>query len=195
VQYVTVGHTAYYLEKTLRMLVIVALVALGAVARHLTGRRWLALAAAALVVVAAGGPMHTRPGSLGLRLALGAEKGSPQGGRDAILITRRYPDGGAAANVDLMSTPYANYFATLFAAVMQRDFPRGYPWYLFLFPGTGQRTLADMEQMVADSPDPVRLFVRDRTARTLAADQPTNVEAAEYLAGRYPGKVTIVYAD
>jgi hypothetical protein len=165
--------------------------------------------------VALGGPGHTRPGSPGLRLASGVDNGSPAGGRDALLMTRRFPDAGGAVNVDLMSTPYRNWLATYYGSVLQRNYRYGHDWYIFLSPHGPPKTLADLETMVTTSPAPVRLFVFHPRASMLVIDPAnpnrewtrpgadaaafgdpaalTNMQAAEYLAGRYPGRVEVLY--
>lgn len=245
-QYATVGRTVYYFEKTVHMLLVVALVGLGTVARLVPrapappapgrprrpappgygrpprpvppgpGRlRRFAVPAALLAVSAmlpavAGGPTHTRPAGPGLRLVLGVEAGSPTGGRDAILMARRYPDGGGKANVALMHTPYANVFGTLFGSAMQRDYRHGHAWYLFLYPPGPRRTPADLERMVLDSDVGVRFFVADPDASFLVADPdhprgephdptftdptaPTTIDAVEALARKYPDRVEVVH--
>jgi hypothetical protein len=123
------------------------------------------------------------------------EKGSPAGGRQALDLVRRYPDANGGVDVVLTQTPYANFYGTLFTAVMQRNYRFGESWYGFLAP-TQRRTLADLEAKVRESPVRVRFIVRDPRARFLVADSgspaPTNVEAAEYLARRYPDRVEVV---
>ena len=229
-QYALIGHTIYYFEKTVHLLQIVALVGLGALvrlaprlpARAEVGRvgqaRRLAPVAVLLLVTSAamvglGGPTHTSLGSHGLRLASGVEKGSPQGGRDAILMSRRYPDGGGKINVSLMHAPYANFLGTYFASTMQRNFRDIGGWYGFLNPVDRPRTLADLEQMVRASDVDMRFFVQDPQASFLVIDPehpnrpathgsfpvaygdpaaPTNLEAVQYLAAKYPDRVEVV---
>jgi hypothetical protein len=142
------------------------------------------------------------------------EKGSPAGGRQAVELVRRYPDASGKVDVVLTQTPYANFFGTLFTAVMQRNYRYGETWYVFLAPTGPRRTLADLETKVRSSPVPVRIVVRDPRASFLAADPdhpwqpeagpgvdpatfgasraPTNMQAAQYLARRYPDKVEVV---
>jgi len=222
-QYAQIGHTIYYFEKTVHLLQIVALVGLGTLVRLAPRRRPAPVCVGLLVISVAlvgfGGPTHTMVGSHGLRLATGIDKGSPQGGRDAILMARRYPSGGGKVNVDLMHTPYANLFATYFGTAMQRDFRHGSAWYGFLNPVDTPRTLADLEQMVCDSELPVRFFVQDPAASFLVLDpvhpnRPavppsplpaawgdpaalTNMQAVQYLAtrGRCPQKVEMVVVE
>jgi hypothetical protein len=212
-QYAMVGHPVYYFEKLLHMLLVVALVGLGSVTRLLPrlnapvlasgdGRVRYAVALGGVIVITAGlaalgGPWHTRPlASAGLRYGSGLDRGSPAGGRQAVQLVRRYPDANGKVDVVLSSTPYANFFGTLFTAVMQRNYRDGETWYLFLSPAGPPRTLADLEAKVRSSPLPLRFVVRDSSARFLApgtdAAAPTNVQAAEYLAGRYPDKVEVL---
>jgi hypothetical protein len=230
-QYAMVGHSVYYFEKLLHMLLVVALVGLGSLARLLPGRsgsrrahtgtraRYAVATGAALVVVGglamAGGQWHTRPlAGAGLRYGLGVEKGSPAGGRQAVELVRRYPDANGKVDVVLTQTPYANFFGTLFTAVMQRNYRYGETWYGFLAPSGPRRTLADLEAKVRSSPVPVRIVVRDPHVSFLAVDPhhpwqpeagpgvdpatfgasraPTNMQAAQYLARRYPDKVEVI---
>ena len=218
-QYATAGHTAYYLEKTIHLLIVVSLVGLGTLARLVPARLLpvgATLAAAGLVLAGAGGPAHTMPGSTGLRFVLGVDKGSPQGARDAVELARRYPDGGGKVNVDLMHTPYANFFGTFFGSAMQRDFRHGADWYPLQHPQQ-PHTLADLEAMVRDSDVPVRFFVQNPHASFLVLDPDhpdrqrpgpgvdpaaygdpralTNVAAVQYLAGKYPDRVEVVFVD
>jgi hypothetical protein len=211
-QHATVGQSAYYFEKLLHMLLVVALVGLGSTARLLPGlggggranlgtRTRYAVAvvatlAIAVVLAASGGVWHTEPlASAGLRYGLGHQEGSPAGGRQAVDLVRRYPGTDGKVDVVLTKTPYANFYATLFTAVMQRNYRPGESWYVFLSP-LHHRTLADLDTKVRESPVPVRFFVQDPGARFLAAGPgspaPTNVEAAQYLARRYPQKVEVV---
>jgi hypothetical protein len=226
-QYALLGHSMYYFEKLLHMLLVVALVALGAAVRLLPrlsvrGRaeagdraRYAAVLgsvlAVAAVIAAFGGPWHTKPlANAGLRYGLGMEKGSPAGGRQAVELVRRYPNTNGKVDVVLTQTPYANFYGTLFTAVLQRN----YRWYVFVASNAPQRTLADLEAKVSSSPVPVRFFVRDPRASSFVADPnhpwqpdagrgvdpvtfgtsrvPTNMQAAQYLARRYPDKVEVI---
>jgi hypothetical protein len=230
-QYTVLGHSVYYFEKLLHMLLAVALVGVGSAARLVprlgaSGRtgvsaraRYASAIAGALVVavmlMAFGGEWHSKPlASAGLRYGLGVEKGSPAGGRQAVELTQRYPDANGKVDVVLTQTPYANFFGTLFTAVMQRNYRYGETWYVFLAPTGPRRTLADLETKVRSSPVPVRIVVRDPRASFLAANPdhpwqpeagpavdpatfgasraPTNMQAAQYLARRYPDKVEVV---
>jgi hypothetical protein len=114
----------------------------------------------------------------------------------------------------LAGTPYANFYGTLFAAAMQRDYEHGEAWYVFLAPTGPPHTLADMDAMVRSSQVPVRLLVQSPNASFLVVDRDhprrptpgpgvdpaafgdpaamTDIEAAEYLAGRYPDRVEVV---
>lgn len=202
-QYATVGRSAYYFEKTLHLLLVVLVVAAGSAARLLPGTavpgpatrsaRLRALApgaatvlVATLVLAGLGGPWHSRPlASSGLRAALALEIGTPQGGRDAVRMARMYPDAGGATNVDLMHTPYANVFGTLFGSAMQRDYRHGHYWSGFLYP-TRPWTRAGLERMVRDSDVPVRFLVQPRT-------DPDLLVAVQQLARAYPGRVQVVH--
>jgi hypothetical protein len=239
-QLVTVGRTVYYFDKLLHLTLVTGLVLLGAWVR-LTPRRArpvvagsagapvgvlrrLRAASAGLalvlpivaVLVAFGGPTHTDPGSYGLRLATGVDKGSPAGGRDALMLWQRHPDGGGAVDVDLMSTPYRNFFATVFASAIQRTYRHGHLWYVFMSVATAPKTIADLDAAVQATQVPVRFYVYNPRASMLVVDPAhpnrewtrpgadpaafgdpaamTNIEAAEYLAKKYPGKVEVVYA-
>jgi hypothetical protein len=227
-QYVAVGHSVYYFEKLVHMLLVVALVALGAAGRLLphvqlgtTGafRRVVpGLVGAALVTLflaSFGGRWHLQPfGSHGVRYVLGMERGSPWGGQMAVAFTRLHPDGAGKVDVVLTRTPYSNFYATLFTAAMQRNYQHGERWYVFLSPAGKARTLADLDAMVRDSPVPLRFYVQNPRASYLVTDpahprrpEPgtgvdpaafgdpdalTNMEAAQYLAGRYPDRVEII---
>jgi hypothetical protein len=231
-QIVVLGHTEYYFEKAIHLLIVVALVVLGGLGRLLPAVRMptlrrkplvrslharstmlpgLLVAATVVALVAAlGGPMHTTPGSMGLRVALGLEKGSPLGARDSLYIARRYPAGVVA--VDLMHTPYANYFGTTLGVAMQREYRIGWQWSRLLYPAGPPKTLADMDQLVLLTPRPIKLLVQDPTASFLVIDParpnrpvtgtstpafgepgaPTNIQAAEYLAAKYPDRVEVI---
>jgi hypothetical protein len=230
-QYALLGHSMYYFEKLLHMLLVVALVALGSATRllpRLSARGWaeagnraryasaLGSALAVIAVIAAlGGPWHTQPlGNVGLRYGLGADRGSPAGGRQAVELVRRYPDAKGKADVLLTQTPWANFYGTLFTAVMQRNYRYAQDWYVFLAPSGPSHTLTDLESAVLASPVPVRFVVQDPTASFLVADPshpwhpdagpatdpaaaggssaPTNMQAAQYLARRYPDKVEVI---
>jgi hypothetical protein len=180
------------------MLIVVALVALGGLTRVVPARRPVPALAAALPVVlvlaVAGGAWHTRPGSSGARLFAGIERGSPGGGADAVAITRAYPDGGGAVNVDLAGTPYRNWFATYYGSAMQGTYRYGHRWYLWLHPDQ-PKTVADLERMVVESGIPVRFFVSDPRASIFTAEPgtPTNVGVVEQLRQRYPDRVEVKY--
>jgi hypothetical protein len=226
-QVVMIGHTLYYFEKILHMATVVALVAVGGAARLLPAPRpgrWarrVAPGMAVVVVVAAfmaglGGRVHLTPlGGAGVRYALALDKGSPLGGRDAIRIARRYPDGDKV-NVDLMHTPFANFYGTLFSAVLVRNYRYGADWYYRMYPPGRPMTPADLERMVVDSTVPVRFFVQYPKASFLVLDPdhpnrprpgpgvdpaafgdpaaPDNITAVEALARKYPDKVEVVHA-
>jgi hypothetical protein len=225
-QLAVAGETSYYAEKALHAALVVALVALGGFARLVpiggSRLRTVAPAVAVAVVVtlglaAAGGRWHTHPGSVGLRFLAGALPGAPDGGRDAVVLSRRFPNGGGAVTVDLTGTPYGNWFGTYAGSVLQRKYRYGHAWYGFLNPLGPPKTLADLEAFVAASPVPVRLVVSDPDARMLVLDPArpvresdgpgadpaawgdpgalTNVAAAEYLAERYPDLVKVVHLD
>jgi hypothetical protein len=203
VQLVTVGHTVYYFGKLLHLTVVVGLVLLGALARlvpiHGSTTR-VATAAATVAVlgalVVAGGGGHRMVPSYGVRLATGMEKGSPDGGRDAVFLARRHPLAGGAVDVDLMDTPYRNFFGTLFASALQRNYRYGHDWYDVLNPSGPPRTLADLERLVAGSPVPVRFHVANPAATMVVLDPAiTNVEAARHLERKYPDRVEVVVED
>jgi hypothetical protein len=168
-----------------------------------------------VVLAGAGGRWHARAGSDGLRLLAGIDRGSPGGGRDALLLARAHPDAAGAVDVDLMGNPYRNWYATLFAAALQRNYRYGNDWYLYLAVDQHPKTLAGLERMVAASPVRVRFHVSNPRASMLAdpadphpprprpgADPdaygdpgaPTDIEAVEYLAARYPDRVEVVSA-
>ncbi len=227
-QYAMVGRSVYYFEKLVHNLIVVLLVALGSSARllprvRLSGADTLrrlapGLAGAAVVTLflaGLGGRWHDKVlGSHGVRYAAGAERGSPGGGRAAVAVTRKYPDGGGRVNVVLAGTPYANFYGTLFAAAMQRDYQYGEGWYVFLAPTGPARTLGDLEDKVRLSPVPVRLLVGDPHASFLVVDRDnphrptpgprvdpsaygdpaalTDIEAAQYLARQFPERVEVV---
>jgi hypothetical protein len=132
-------------------------------------------------VAALGGPNHTQKGSYGLRVLAGAERGSQQGGHDAVLMARRYPDPAAPVTVGLMHGPYPSFFGTLFASALRRDYRYGEVWYGFLSPVGEPKTAGDLEELLAASPKPVRLFVAD----------PQTAARADELAARYPGRVLV----
>ncbi|GAA2619699.1 hypothetical protein GCM10010399_58390 [Dactylosporangium fulvum] len=218
-QLITIGRTIYYFEKTLHLVIIVGLVGLGGLVRLLPRRTMPAFAVVLPLVVAlivAGGRWHNQFASNGLRLAAALERGSPDGARDAILMTRMYPDGGGMMNVDFMSSPYRNWYASLYASVMQRNYRHAQVWYLWQDPLSKPKTLETLEAMVQDSPVPIRFFIFDPEASFLVLDpehpvrasaQPgvtrsaygdprakSNIDAVEYLAAKYPDKVKIVRA-
>ena len=210
-QVATVGRTIYYFEKLAHAGIVVGLVLLGSLARVVprwyrpgADRAWrwrpatAALAPAlvvCLVLAALGGPWHTRPGSLGARLLAGAEVGSPDGGRDAVALARRYPDGAGKLTIDLAATPYRAWFGTYLGSVLQRRYRYGHAWYGFLNPANPPRTLAGWEALVSASPVPLRLVLTAPDGRSLLEEPGrdwTNAAVADHLAGRYPDKVEVV---
>jgi hypothetical protein len=215
-QLATTGRTVYYFDKLLHLAVIVGLVLLGASARFVRpNRRATVVAATAALcaaLVGAGGANHSRVPSHGARLAAGLEKGSPAGGRDAVRIARAEP-ADRAVDVSLVDTPYRNFHGTLFASVLRRDYRHGHAWYDFLNPAGTPRTLADLERRIVESAVPVRLHVGNPRASMLVLEPATgrgwtrhgsdpagygdpgaltNVDAARYLAERYPDRVQVV---
>jgi hypothetical protein len=146
--------------------------------------------------VVAGGRNHAVVPSYGVRLVTGIDRGSPGGGRDAVFLARLYPVARGTVEVDLMGDPYRNFFGTLYASVLQRNYRYGHDWYNFLNPSHGPRTLADLEQQVEVSPVKVRVHVANPDAKFLTGpDAPTNAEAAALLAQRYPDRVEVVTHD
>ena len=193
-QLVVVGRTVYYFEKLLHLLIVVMLVALGAVARRRQPVRFFRFAAVSAIVcallAALGGPYHTKLGSDGLKLVLLVEKGSPDAGRDTIAIAEQYPSGPVV--VDLMHTRYANYFATACGAALRRDVAAAAPWVALLWPNAPYRTYADIENALTASPGPVRLLVSDPSVHTLAGPNgPSNLDLAQRLAAEHPDKVLL----
>lgn len=210
-QLITVGRTVYYFEKLAHAGIVVGLVLLGSLARVVPrwfepsadrAGRWRPAATAlapalalCLVLAGLGGPWHTRPGSLGARLLAGVEAGSPDGGRDAVALARRWPDGAGKVTVDVAATPYRTWFGTYFGSVLQRRYRYGHAWYGLLNPANPPRTLDALEALVATGPLPLRLVVSDPDGRTLLEDPDrgwTNAMVAEHLAMRYPGRVEVV---
>jgi len=208
-QLITVGRTVYYFEKLAQAGIVAGIVLLGTLARlvprfgvRADRARPVATAlvpalALCLVLAAAGGPWHTRPGSLGARLLAGAEAGSPAGGRDAVALARRYPGGAGRLTVDLTTTPYRTWLGTYIGSVLQRRYRYGHAWYGFLNPANPPRTLAGLEALVAASPVPLRLVVTDPEGRALLEDPAhdwTNAAVADYLAAKYPATVEVARA-
>lgn len=200
-QYAAVGQTMYYFEKLLHLMLVVAVVATGAAVRFMPSRwvpsRGVALATATClavcaVVVGFGGPSHTKPGSYGLKLVLGVDKGSPDAGRDAVYIGREFPEPSGPIVVSLKHTRYANYFGTMCGAALRRDFGGALAWLGQLWPPGPPATLANLEALVNASPRQVRLLVGDPDVHSLAGPAgPSNAEIARDLATKYPGKVLI----
>jgi hypothetical protein len=170
-----------------------------------------------LVMAALGGPSHTTRGSPGLMVATGRANGTPDGAADALLMARMYPDGGGAVNVDLRESPWTNWYATQFASALQGTYRYEPTWYSFLDPPGRPETFADLDSLVAASPLPVRFFVYNPAASMLVVDPdhpvreqyhrpgpvplsfgdsaaPTDIEAVQALAAKYPDKVLVVYA-
>lgn len=216
-QIATLGRPVYYFDKLLHLLIVVALCTLGGLARfHLKLTAAVAVPVALFMLVA-GGEWHTTPVAPGVKLALGKDRGSPEAARDALLMARMFPDGGAAVNVDLMGSPWRNWSATLGAAALQGQY-RNFPgWSALLYPNGKGGTMADLDRLVANSPVTVRFFLHDPTASLLVVDTdhpsrpavrpgqplpvtfgdpaaPSNIEAARLLAAKYPTKVQLVYA-
>jgi hypothetical protein len=231
-QIAALGRTIYYFEKLVHLLIVVALATLGGLARlvpagrpagTVAGRVWRFVPGVAmampvvLAVVAFGGPSHTTWRSPGLQLAAGGVKGQRDGARDALLMARRYPDGGGAINVDLRASPWTNWYATQFASALQRTYRYEAMWYGFLRPTGRPETFADLERLVVSSPVPVRFFVYNPAASMLVVDAdhpiregyhppgplplafgdsaaPTDIQAVQALAAKYPAKVLVVFA-
>ncbi|GAA4258954.1 hypothetical protein GCM10022255_081640 [Dactylosporangium darangshiense] len=222
-QTATIGHPVYYFDKLLHLLIVVCLCALGGLVRFLPGVGVALRVAIALPIVAglavAGGEWHTTPVAPGVKLALGKDRGSPEAARDALLMSRMFPDGGGAVNVDLMGSPWRNWSATLGAAALQHNYRYFPAWSGLLYPGSAGKasTMDDLDRLVRESPVPVRFFVHDPEASLLVVDgdkphrpnvrpgqplpvafgdpaAPTNIAAARALAAKYPTKVQVVYA-
>ena len=114
----------------------------------------------------------------------------------AYLTTERYPLGQQVVTVDLANGPWANFYGTLYSIAMQRTYVAGGSWYAFLDPKGGRRTLADLEHQLLGCGTRVRFVIADPKARFLVTDSGssesddegamTNVEAARYLASKYP---------
>ncbi|MEV6928823.1 hypothetical protein AB0M46_30635 [Dactylosporangium sp. NPDC051485] len=221
-QTATLGHPVYYFDKLLHLLIVVSLCALGGLVRFAPGLGVALRVAVALPIVAAlavaGGEWHAAPVAPGVKLALGKDRGSPEAARDALLMTRMFP-GGGAVSVDLMGSPWRNWSATLGAAALQHNYRYFPAWSGLLYPGEAGRasTMDDLDRLVRESPVPVRFFVHDPEASLLVVDgtnpsrpnvkpgqplpaafgdpaAPTNVAAARALAAKYPTKVQVVYA-
>jgi len=130
--------------------------------------------------------------------------------RSALWASHAFP-GTDRVVVDLTSTNWANAYNTLYGSVLRRDYGSTVSWYLFLYPTKGPKTIDDLERAVLRSTKPVLFLVADPQARFLVSDSAqtplnrvdrprsdtgderamTNVAAAQYLAGRYPGRVTV----
>ncbi|UWZ37136.1 hypothetical protein Drose_02140 [Dactylosporangium roseum] len=216
-QIATIGRPVYYFDKLLHLLIVVALCALGGLARVPVRAQAVIALPVALAMAVAGGKWHTTPVAPGVQLALGKDRGSPEAARDALLMARMFPDGGNAVNVDLMGSPWRNWSATLGAAALQGQYRHFPGWRDLLYPAGKGGTYADMERLVVNSPVTVRFFVHDRRASMLVVDvehpnrpnvrpgqplpvafgdplAPSNIEAARLLAAKYPTKVQVVYA-
>ncbi|MEV0131903.1 hypothetical protein AB0H83_26000 [Dactylosporangium sp. NPDC050688] len=216
-QIATIGRPVYYFDKLLHLLIVVALCALGGLARFRFKLSAAVAVPVALFMLVAGGEWHTTPVAPGVQLALGRDRGAPEAARDALLMARMFPDGGGAVNVNLMGRPWRNWAATLCAGALQGQYRHFPGWSDVLYPGGKGATMDDLDRLVANSPVTVRFFLHDPAASLLVVDTehpnrpavragqplpvafgdpaaPTNVEAARLLAAKYPAKVQLVYA-
>ena len=203
-QYIEVGHTVYYFEKSVHLLIIVSLCAFGTVARlvpQLAVRRlrepgFAAVTVLVLLVSASipilGGPWHTKKGSFGFVMIIGVDKGTA-GGDDAVYLARRYPDSDDAVVVDLMHSSYTNFSGTLYSSALRRDYRYGEAWSQFLgATGANPRSLADLEALIEATPKPIRFVVGGPSVHTVRGlPDMSNVDVARAMADRYPGKVLV----
>lgn len=216
-QLATIGRPVYYFDKLLHLLIVVALCALGGLARFRFRLTAAVAVPVALFMLVAGGAWHTTPVAPGVQLALGRDRGAPDAARDALQMARMFPDGGGAVNIDLMGRPWRNWAATLCAAALQGQYRHFPGWSDLLYPGGKGGTMEDLDRLVANSPVTVRFFLHDPAASLLVVDTdhpsrpavragqplpvafgdpaaPSNIEAARLLAAKYPTKVQLVYA-
>ncbi|WP_018350314.1 DUF2029 domain-containing protein [Longispora albida] len=208
-QKIMIGQSIYYNEKAYHLLIILALAALGGMVHWLPRPSWrgrrLLPAALALVVLAAGvlvigvRPRSARSSAVrAAQLFQGTYGAKPGGTANAIRTTRLYPDGAGKATVDLSHGDMRDFFSTLYGSVMQRDYRNGASWYTLLWEGMDpQPTIEDFDYRVTTSSRPVRFVVSDPAVTRLKASKPgekapTNLEAAERLAAKYPDRVEIV---
>ncbi|MBT8227198.1 MAG: hypothetical protein HKP61_17915 [Dactylosporangium sp.] len=173
----------------------------------------LALAAFTLFGAVNGPPSSSAGGSYGTGLVRGREGVRRDGPAVAYDASRRYPQGAGRVTVDLSHGGWADFYGTLYGLAMQRTYVVGVGWYAFLYPDGDPRTLADLERQVLETALPIRFLVSDPEAAFLtadpgaahpgrdagtAADTPggeaamTNMEAARYLAEKYPDRVEVV---
>ena len=159
------------------------------------------------------GPDHSSAGgSYGMGLLRGKEGVTPTGLRVAVWATNTRPDPAGWAVVDLSHGVWANFYSTLYGSVMQRNYRTTVAWYVFMLPQGQRRSIADLEHEVVYAGVPVRFLIGDPKARFLVLDSGkspaqtpggeidtgdpgamTNIEAAEYLAAKFPGRVEIVH--
>lgn len=202
-QFIVVGRTVYYFEKTLHLWVIVALCAFGTVARLLpelsvqrVRERRLAMATLLILAVSAsvpvlGGTWHTKAGSFGLVMIVGVDKGT-EGGQDAVYLARRYPTTEDAVVVDLMHSSYTNFSGTLYAAALRRDYRYGEAWSQFLNATGPPRSMSGLESLIEKTPKPIRFVVGDPAVHSVRGmTKMSNVDIARAMADRYPGKVLV----
>lgn len=214
------GTTIYYYEKAYHQLIVVAMVATGACVSflpRLAGRypqlTLIRPATAVAVCVAAyaifgsyAAPDLPIPGRHhGVALWQGTT-GESQGGSDAIRIMRAAPSADEMVTVSLMHGERANYYATLYAAVMQRNYRHAVLWYVYLAASHHRWSVGAISERVARTDRPVRFIVSDRDVgwavrkysrdglpAKLEAYEIPNVELVAFLAARYPDQVKVVY--
>jgi hypothetical protein len=207
-QYVEVGRTVYYFEKTVHLLIIVSLCAFGTVARlvpELAVRRLREPRLAAVTVLVLlvsvsipvlGGPWHTKKGSFGFVMIIGVDKGTA-GGDDAVYLARHYPSGDDAVVVDLMHSSYTNFSGTLYGSALRRDYRYGEAWAQFLgATNADPKSMADLEALIQATPKSIRFVVGDPSAHTVRGlTRMSNVDIARAMADKYPGKVLVDTGD
>jgi hypothetical protein len=208
------GGVPYYGQKALHLVLVVVIVGFGAATDLLpqfavapgSRRNWLLVrpllpaGALALAVLAAFGAIVGPPssgdgGSYGMGLLRGREGVRRDGPAMAYWAAHRFPGGAGRVTVDLSHGDWANFYGTLYGLAMQRTYPEGAEWYVFLLPGKQPKTVAEVERQVLETRLPIRFLVGSRTACSFAAGAGTNLEVARRLAERYPERVEVVTTE
>lgn len=211
-QFIETGHkSSYYGEKAYHLVMIIAIVGLGAVTRLLPRltvrgdegrgariRSGLCSGTLLLAVLtmfgAVNGPVSSSEGgSYGVGLVRGREGVVRDGPQVAYEASATYPEGAGRVTVDLSHGEWANFYGTLYGLSMQRTYVVGVEWYAFLYPDGPDHTLADLENRVLATAIPVRFVVSDSGEQFLTGNPAmTNADAARYLADKYPDRVEVV---
>lgn len=216
-QLIAIGKTEYYFEKSLHELAVVALVGLGAVVTAIRPavaadarrqRRWPKLAGAisCVLLAAAGvtafaGPIPTPAGptpldySLGVNYLLRRAGATPSGvldiqpgGNAVVWAARHIPPQNSHFTMVLVSrNPYANFYASLYLGVLQRNY-----WHTALGRGKGYAWLYPYGNPHINREKVIKYLGRNRVPTRLVVRNRDDIAAYRQYAREHPEKHVVV---